>query len=74
MQDPYIHTFVCRAPSGSSLMMDVRTGDDAISPQDHARRLLADHPTSAYVEVWLDEKLVELVRRPASSPVEQGAV
>ena len=56
-------TFVCRAPSGTSLMVDLRPASGETAPEDYARRLLSEHQTSAFVEVWAGEKLVTIVGR-----------
>ena len=58
-----IHTYVCRAPTGASLMVDLRPANGETPDRDYARRLLTDHQTSAYVEVWTEDRLVEVVRR-----------
>ncbi len=58
-----IHTYVCRAPTGASLMVDLRPASGETPDHDYARRLVADHQTSAYVEVWTEDKLIDVVRR-----------
>ena len=56
-------TFVCRASSGASLMVDIKPADGVTLPGDYARRLLAQHASSAAVKVWKDDELVDLVQR-----------
>jgi len=58
-----IHTYVCRAPTGASLMVDLRPANGETPDHDYARRLLAEHQTSAYVEVWTEDHLIDVVRR-----------
>jgi len=54
--------------TGASLMMDIGPDDLDHSIRAHAEELLAKHLTSATVEVWRGDELVEVVTRP-----DQGA-
>jgi len=56
-------TYVCRSSAGASLMMDVGPSEREPVVREHARGLLAEHLTSATVEVWRHDGLIEIVRR-----------
>ena len=58
-----IYTFVCRAPTGASLMVDLKPASGEMPPSKYARYLLDDHPSSTAVEVWDGDRLVDVVMR-----------
>jgi hypothetical protein len=57
------YTLLCVLSGGLPILLDLMPAGDWEQAQFRARRLLAEHPSCASVEIWLNERLMGVEAR-----------